>query len=613
MFDMLTSPYTHPLKRLIWMRLKAGARAVWETITGNPITFTAKSAPLKQLQVSFGPVQDLHGYENPWPAGGGKNKIDSDVSAWEQGQITNGGGRVDSTTRIRTKTYYRILPNTTYTISVSGDLIPAFHMWTEDETYISDSGWQTELPYTFTTPNNAAFIQFTCRKTDTNARINPSVMGDTAFIQLELGSSATSYAPYANECPISGWTGFNVAQAGNVNLFDPNSPYHWVINPGYERVENEASRSIVLPCSQGDLFTISCQRSSGSKIIYYAFADENGTILSRVGSSTSAVLTGTAPANAAFLYAGAADYTTNFDWVQVELGSTASEYTPFNGQTIPVTFPAIGVNQWDEETEFGYYRYTDGEPQDATNQLRTKNYIPVKPNTEYYAVTPATVQLIYYNSNKEYLGYKVWFYGKFTAPSDCYYIRANLGGSYGTAYNHDVSINYPSTKTSYEPYTNVAYSGWMNLVTGDGELTSAVFTDAGSVNWNMATDSYIGETISRAYSVTGDRAASNPWSKMNYLKKINGGDQMNGYYYDGIRLTQIKLANSLTGIVYGEDTRQTAIEKFKAYFAAHPIQYVYEIAPIPFHIDPQEIRSLLGTNTMWSDANGDITAEYRAS
>ena len=38
-------------------------------------------------------------------------------------------------------------------------------------------------------------------------------------VQIELGSSATSYAPYSNICPISGFTGVNVPVKGK-NLFN---------------------------------------------------------------------------------------------------------------------------------------------------------------------------------------------------------------------------------------------------------------------------------------------------------------------------------------------------------------------------------------------------------
>ena len=38
------------------------------------VTFnTDMAVPLKKLKVSVEPVQDLHGYDHPWPAGGGIN------------------------------------------------------------------------------------------------------------------------------------------------------------------------------------------------------------------------------------------------------------------------------------------------------------------------------------------------------------------------------------------------------------------------------------------------------------------------------------------------------------------------------------------------------------
>ena len=48
-----------------------------DTASGAIATFPdgADGIPIKQLSVAIEPVQDLHGYENPWPAGGGKNLL----------------------------------------------------------------------------------------------------------------------------------------------------------------------------------------------------------------------------------------------------------------------------------------------------------------------------------------------------------------------------------------------------------------------------------------------------------------------------------------------------------------------------------------------------------
>jgi hypothetical protein len=47
-----------------------------KTATGNPITLTdAANANAEQLGMAIEPIQDLHGYSKPWPAGGGKNLL----------------------------------------------------------------------------------------------------------------------------------------------------------------------------------------------------------------------------------------------------------------------------------------------------------------------------------------------------------------------------------------------------------------------------------------------------------------------------------------------------------------------------------------------------------
>ena len=89
MFDALFPEGWSTLKKLMWLLLMGGGRkGYWRTVTGNPITFkNAVATPLRQLKVEFSPVQDLHGYDSPWPAGGGKNKavLDSSYSDTKNG------------------------------------------------------------------------------------------------------------------------------------------------------------------------------------------------------------------------------------------------------------------------------------------------------------------------------------------------------------------------------------------------------------------------------------------------------------------------------------------------------------------------------------------------
>ena len=91
-----------------------------DTASGTIASFGdgADDIPVKNLAVNIEPIQDLHGYENPWPAGGGINIWDEE---WEQGRITNGTNSTNSA-GFRSKNKIKINPNTTYYLHVgSGD------------------------------------------------------------------------------------------------------------------------------------------------------------------------------------------------------------------------------------------------------------------------------------------------------------------------------------------------------------------------------------------------------------------------------------------------------------------------------------------------------------
>lgn len=76
MFETWFPRHWTTLKKLIWLRTTALGNAI-KTVTGAIVTFvTSKAAPLINLTATLSPSQDLHGYDSPWPAGGGANKFD---------------------------------------------------------------------------------------------------------------------------------------------------------------------------------------------------------------------------------------------------------------------------------------------------------------------------------------------------------------------------------------------------------------------------------------------------------------------------------------------------------------------------------------------------------
>ena len=123
----------------------------------------------------------------------GKNKLNNDNEFWEVGSMDAGGGKDGRTTRIRTKDFIPALPNTTYTISISEGYSFAwdeFYSGTHKYYYAWQSGSKT-----FTTHSDVNQLFFIIKKDDTT-NITPGILENDCHIQLELGSTATTYEPY---------------------------------------------------------------------------------------------------------------------------------------------------------------------------------------------------------------------------------------------------------------------------------------------------------------------------------------------------------------------------------------------------------------------------------
>ena len=185
---------------------------------------TDVAAPLKECKIHFEPVQDLHGYSNPWPAGGGKNiakpydnnyvsstYISFDYSA-STGTFHCSGNASASSSHSSPSASNAISNNATFTLPAGTYTLSIID---GDGTYIYAqcvSSTETVLAETtshisFTT--NEALTVFVRLKVAAGATVD-----NTVKIQLEAGSTATSYVPYENICPISGWTGCEIYHSG---------------------------------------------------------------------------------------------------------------------------------------------------------------------------------------------------------------------------------------------------------------------------------------------------------------------------------------------------------------------------------------------------------------
>lgn len=112
-----------------------------------------------------------------------------------------------------------------------------------------------------------------------------------------------------------------------------------------------------------------------------------------------------------------------------------------------------GTNIWDEVWELGTIDVTTGSNANSSTNIRSKNYIPVVPNTQYYSTID--VARFYYDENQSYLFMESGQLA--TTPDSAHFMRIRTPKSYGTTYNNDISLNYPSTDTAYHAYTGSSF------------------------------------------------------------------------------------------------------------------------------------------------------------
>ena len=179
---------------------------------------------LLSLLVNMEPIQDLHGYDHPWPAGGGKNMANPqndsnpDKSAFSytvqnqttiSGTKTGDGGRFFArfTAKVESGTNY-ILSFGTFTI---GSTTPGLRIYV-----YSDELWGTLLAF-FTVNETSKSYTWTATETGdlvfgvyTESNATDSVITLSEFMIRIASVSDSTFAPYSNICPISGRTGLDV-------------------------------------------------------------------------------------------------------------------------------------------------------------------------------------------------------------------------------------------------------------------------------------------------------------------------------------------------------------------------------------------------------------------
>ena len=208
------------------------------------------------------------------------------------------------------------------------------------------------------------------------------------------------------------------------------------------------------------------------------------------------------------------------DTASLNYPATVTTYSPYENEC-PITGRTgasayvNGVNQWDEEWELGYIDPTTGGNASSSSCIRAKNYIPVKPNATYYINVPdasgVNAKVLFYDIEKQRTAdtLKTKANDTLEIPDNVYYLRFYMSDAYGTTYNNDISINYPSTDTDYHAYqgnlfsvdwtdeAGTVYSGTVDIVTGVLRVRPEYASYNGETlvgEWMSSMDKYVAGT-----------------------------------------------------------------------------------------------------------------------
>lgn len=394
------------------------------------------AAPVVGLTVGVEPVQDLHGYDNPWPAGGGVNKfVTGDaigcIASAAYGLSVTCDGTAETITISGTPNWTTTSPKSFRVISTrSGSYFgdaPVDH----DYSGLSGKWFVASKSSNISNVDGVALL-------NTDGTIGIALtntdLGDVSIVLklvLYEGSTApTSWTPYSNVCPITGHTAARVMRTGK-NLFDPSNPEsngYYLQNGNY--YSDSSYNCYIFRVKGGEYYT-----DSGNFAGIHTYWDGNKNFISGVNLGSALTHTFQVPANAVYMRVSISK--TNIDGTQqLELGSTATSYAPYAGQVYDITFPTEAGTVYDGTL-------------DAVSGVLTVEWVDISANKSFFgSAIPGNVGMDYRNAERNSEDWptpysmRIWNTARETQKCDrarianCF-SEANYGEYVAVVYNGD--------------------------------------------------------------------------------------------------------------------------------------------------------------------------------
>ena len=322
---------------------------------------------------------------------------------------------------------------------------------------------------------------------------------------------------------------------------------------------------------------------------------------------------------------------------QLEVGETATTYTPYTGESFPVVFPAMGKNLFDNANAPTYTRYisviTSSDATWKTSSDSCSYSLEVKPNTTYSIQTfntnatvfracsinvdPSTVGSAVVNSTHA-LEANTNRKGKITTGSDDRWLIIQINQAIGNARTGQIMVEEGTTYSdAFEPYTRTIYGGSLDLATGVLTAEYGIRQLTGyetGITWSVYANRDIYTTSVIFPGIYKDGSSPNIYGYCNVVKTFASGKIYSEWIatensgLDGKGVTFNSVINN-----WGLEsaTAEALTEMLKEmHDNGNTLTVVYKLAtPKTFQLTPQQITALLGNNTMWADSD-DLSVTY---
>lgn len=255
--------------------------------------------------------------------------------------------------------------------------------------------------------------------------------------------------------------------------------------------------------------------------------------------------------------------------------------------------------------------YNTGEINTSTNRLIT-DYLPLKAGKYTFSLKESAQITVYFYKEPMKSGYvkaeslSSWVNTPrtFTITEDRYVVIVIRNPSNTTILPSDVSelqLEMGSTATAYEPYAPITdtdivfpspvYGGTLDVVSGVLTVTHA-FWSKNTADMNSTAENYPGWLLCGIKEIVGSGLNATITVLSNICTSV------------GVNTSRASDTLFLSKAIYGKTKEEWVA-------LAIDVQVVAELAtPLTYQLTPQQVTALIGNNTIWSDADGSMTAVY---